>query len=80
MATSAFQVRTRYTGATDTKGSRITAMTHSTQLTVPYDYAASDPHVSAVQALLRSMGYPERGAMIELAKETATGYVYNILA
>jgi len=46
------QIRTKYTGATNRRGASIRAFGPMGSVTVPYDYAATDPHESAVRALL----------------------------
>ena len=52
----AVQITTRYHGPTDTRGSRITANALGRRATVPYDYAAKDPHAIAAQALADKLG------------------------
>ena len=49
---------TRYSGPTDTRGSRITAKGAGRQLSVPYDYALGvvDNHAAAAQALAQVLG------------------------
>ena len=46
------KIRTRYTGATNTRGATIRATGPMGSVTIPYDYAATDPHEVAVRALL----------------------------
>lgn len=52
-------ITTRYSGPTNTRGSRITAKGHSRQLTVPYDYnlTATGNHEAAALALAKVLGY-----------------------
>lgn len=52
-------ITTRYSGPTDTRGSRIVATGHGRQLTVPYDYAlnATGNHEAAALALAKVLGY-----------------------
>jgi len=52
-------ITTRYSGPTDTRGSRIIATGHGRQLTVPYDYAltATGNHEAAALALAKVLGY-----------------------
>lgn len=63
-------IRTTYKGPTDTLGSRITARYRGRQLTVPYDYAASDPHAVAAEAVA--------GAPVERVGELTRGYRYRV--
>jgi hypothetical protein len=46
------RIRTKYTGATNRRGASIRAFGPMGSVTVPYDYAATDPHEVAVRALL----------------------------
>ncbi len=52
-------ITTRYSGPTNTRGSRITATGHSRQLTVHYNYALGvvDNHGAAARALATVLGY-----------------------
>lgn len=52
-------ITTRYSGPTNTRGSRITAKGHGRQLTVPYDYALNPcgNHEAAARALAAVLGY-----------------------
>ena len=52
-------ITTRYSGPTDTRGSRIVATGHGRQLTVPYDYnlTATGNHEAAARALAAVLGY-----------------------
>lgn len=52
-------ITTRYSGPTDTRGSRITAKGHGRQLTVPYDYnlTATGNHEAAALDLATLLGY-----------------------
>jgi hypothetical protein len=49
-------VKTMKNPATDTKPTTITAYTPDHKLQVPYDFVASDPHLTAVYALVKIMG------------------------
>ena len=60
------RVRTTYYGPTDTRGSRIVVHFDDRQRTVSYDYAAVDPHESAVCEALRHAG-------LEFGPVTPTG-------
>lgn len=45
-------VRTRYAGPTNTRGSRIIVSWEGKRRVIPFDYAATYPHVSAVSKAL----------------------------
>jgi len=45
-------VRTRYAGPTNTRGSRIIVSWEGKRRVIPFDYAATYPHVSAVSEAL----------------------------
>lgn len=45
-------IRTRYAGPTNTRGSWIIVSWSGKRRVIPYDYAATYPHVSAVSAAL----------------------------
>lgn len=56
-------IETKYLGATAYRGSRIKATTQGGEsVTVPFDYASSDPHGEAVKALLLKTGW--KGNMV----------------
>jgi len=73
------KIRTRYTGATNRRGATIRATGRMGSVTVPYDYAATDPHEVAVRALL---GYDlsARGDSVARVGQTRSGrgYVYAL--
>ena len=45
-------IRTRYAGPTNTRGSRIIVSWGDRRRVIPFDYAATYPHVAAVSAAL----------------------------
>lgn len=53
-------IRTRFEGATNTKGARIVAYTEGKQKTVPYDYSRGigDNHSRAAESLFKRL-HPE---------------------
>jgi len=52
-------IRTRFHGATETRGSRITARAEAGSVTVSYDYSlnGSENHARAAQALVDKFGW-----------------------
>src|SRR5262249_46546078 len=65
-----------FLGATDTKGSRITAFdSNGNKVTVSYDHASHDPHRDAVVKLCRKMNWT--GKLI--AGGMDNGYVFVFL-
>jgi hypothetical protein len=79
--TRPLKITTSYSGPTETRGSRITARGGGSQVTVPYDYTARDPHIVAARALLRSISRPDADT-IELdtliSRNTLTGFRFDI--
>ncbi len=54
-------IETRYHGATNTRGSRISAFDlDGNRVTIAYDHAAKDPHRVAAEALRVKMNWPGR--------------------
>ena len=76
------QITTTYSGANATRGSRVTARVsggdwhRGRRLTVPYDYAAVDPHNVAAQALLVKLGI---NGGLRYAGSLATGTVFDVV-
>jgi hypothetical protein len=75
------QVVTRYVGAEGVKGERVGARMLSgtfsgKRVTIGYDYAAVDPHKSAVHALLVKLGVD--GTATDSGEGINNGYVYNV--
>jgi hypothetical protein len=52
-------IRTRYHGATNTRGSRITASCEAGSLTMPFDYSLNDEgnHAKAAQLMIKRLGW-----------------------
>jgi hypothetical protein len=79
---SPLQVVTRYAGSEGLKGERVGARMLSGEfsgkrVTIGYDYAAKDPHKSAVHALLAKVGVD--GAAVDSGAGIDNGYVYDIV-
>ena len=80
-----FEIRTRYVGPTDTRGSRIIATGHGKQVSSSFDYAASDPHKAAVVALAINLGYGTGATQIAVANprwirdtRSGRGSIYHV--
>ena len=69
-------IRTRYSGPTDTRGSRMTAYGNGRQLTIPYPYESNDPHLCVAAALLAAMGVTEFEVLSR--RELTRGYVFEV--
>lgn len=50
------KAKTKYLGPDKTHGSRIQVRAMGRQITLPYDYSARDPHLTAVRELCERMG------------------------
>lgn len=79
--TTTMTITTKYSGPTDTRGSRITAKGAGRQLTVPYDYAlgAVDNHAAAAQALAAVLGYASALRHVP-APRLVKGYRFEVIA
>ena len=67
-------ITTKYLSATNTKGSRIKAISEVNSITIPYDYSLSngDVYWKAAEALCHKLGWT--GSMVEGGLDN--GYVY----
>lgn len=70
-------IRTRYHGATDTDGARITATGLGESLTVPVDYAEPDPHRAAAEALATSIISNAPSTITRTGEYGQTGYYWK---
>lgn len=70
---------TKYTGPTNTRGSRIKASAEGVSITVPGDGAsAEDVHTFAAVALCRKMGWP--GDLYRGGRPDGVGFVFVFAA
>lgn len=73
-------VRTRYMPPTDTLGSRIRVHGPDGYMTLPFDYAAPDPHLEAATRYVLRMR--RRGHTVardpEAIRSTGSGIVYEV--
>ena len=69
-------IRTRYSGPTDTRGSRVTAYGNGRQLTIPYPYESNDAHLCVAAALLAAMGVTKFEVLSR--RELTRGYVFKV--
>ena len=69
-------IRTRYSGPTDTSGSRVTAYINGRQLSLPYQYESNDPHLCVAAALLAAMGVTKFEVLSR--RELMRGYVFEV--
>lgn len=69
-------IRTRYSGPTDTRGSRVTAYGNGRQLTIPYPYDSNDAHLYAASALLAAMGVTKFEVVSR--REISRGYAFMV--
>lgn len=69
-------IMTKYHGPTNTRGSRISASDgDGNRVTVPFDYAARDPHDVAALALCRKMGW--EGTLAKGGLASGNVYVFT---
>lgn len=73
-------IQTRYVPATDTLGTRIRVHGPDGYMTLPFDYAALDPHLEAARRYVLRM--QQGGHTVveepEAVRSTGTGIVYQI--
>lgn len=69
-------IRTRYSGPTDTRGSRVTVYGPAGQRTYSYDYSAYDAHDAAVSGYLTDL----TGATITASDLSDLPYPYRTLS
>ena len=68
-------ILTKYHGPTNTRGARISATDgDGNRVTVPYDFAARDPHDEAALVLCRKMGWS--GALVRGGLKSGNVYVW----
>lgn len=69
-------VTTTYSGATNTRGSRIIVKGDGRQKSFPFDYAARDAHIAAVGQFLEYLGYGTYSINVE--KSLTRGYAFRV--
>lgn len=69
---------TRYYGPTNHRGSRIRVTVLGDSKTFPYDYEASNAHVSAVKEMMHGLGYFVGSVNFVADSESGRGCVYTV--